>query len=62
MKSLRQCLTSAELDLRTLVWTRANFPLADLASRLKCAAAVAAGDAIVDVSSQPVQATGALRK
>jgi hypothetical protein len=37
MKSIRECTQSAELDLRTLVWTRgAAFPLADLASRLKC--------------------------
>jgi hypothetical protein len=37
MKSIRECTHSAELDLRTLVWTRgAAFPLADLSSRLKC--------------------------
>ncbi len=37
MKSIRECVHSAELDLTTLVWTRgAAFPLSDLASRLKC--------------------------
>ena len=37
MKSIRECVYSAELDMRTLVWTRGlAFPLCDLASRLKC--------------------------
>ena len=37
MKSVRPCVYSYDLDLRTLVWTRgAPFPLCDLASRLKC--------------------------
>jgi hypothetical protein len=37
MKSIREYVMSAELDLRTLVWTRgASFPLSDLPSRLKC--------------------------
>jgi hypothetical protein len=37
MKSIRECVYSAELDLRTLVWTRGTaFPLSELASRLKC--------------------------
>jgi hypothetical protein len=32
-----QCETSAELDMRTLVWTRGElFPLDHLESRLKC--------------------------
>lgn len=37
MKSVRECVYGAELDLPTLVWTRgASFPLARLESRLKC--------------------------
>jgi Zn finger protein HypA/HybF involved in hydrogenase expression len=32
-----QCETSAELDMKTLVWTRGElFPLDQLESRLKC--------------------------
>src|ERR1700679_4122976 len=35
MKSVRPCVYSYDLDLRTLVWSRgAPFPLCDLASRL----------------------------
>ena len=37
MKSIRECTIKAELDLKTLVWTRGvAFPLARLESRLKC--------------------------
>jgi len=37
MKSIRDCVFGAELDLATLVWTRGrDFPLARLESRLKC--------------------------
>jgi hypothetical protein len=37
MKSIRECVEGAELDLLTLVWTRgAAFPLSRLESRLKC--------------------------
>jgi hypothetical protein len=37
MKSIRECVSRAELDLETLVWTRgATFPLSGLESRLKC--------------------------
>jgi hypothetical protein len=37
MKSIRECVRGAELDLESLVWTRgASFPIADLASRMKC--------------------------
>lgn len=37
MKSIRECVYSATLDLPTLVWTRGrDFPLARLESRLKC--------------------------
>jgi DNA-directed RNA polymerase subunit RPC12/RpoP len=37
MKSIRECVYSAELDLQTLVWTRGrDFPLDMLASRLRC--------------------------
>ena len=37
MKSIRECKTRADLDLKTLVWTRGDaFPLARLESRLKC--------------------------
>jgi DNA-directed RNA polymerase subunit RPC12/RpoP len=34
---LRECVYGAELDLKTLVWTRGReFPLTMLESRLKC--------------------------
>lgn len=37
MKRVRECVHGAELDLRTLVWTRGrDFPLSRLESRLKC--------------------------
>ena len=37
MKSVRQCVASAELDMATLVWTRGrDMPLTHLADRLKC--------------------------
>jgi hypothetical protein len=37
MKSIRACVYSYDLDLKTLVWTRgAPFPISDLATRLKC--------------------------
>ena len=37
MKSIRECHYRRELDLETLVYTRGrDFPLALLASRLKC--------------------------
>jgi hypothetical protein len=37
MKSIRECLYRAELDLPTLVWTRGrDFPLSWLQSRMKC--------------------------
>ncbi len=37
MKSIRPCIYSYDLDLRTLIWTRgAPFPLSMLAERLKC--------------------------
>ena len=37
MKSIRECLYRAELDLPTLVWTRGrDFPLSWLETRLKC--------------------------
>jgi hypothetical protein len=37
MKSIRECIHSQDLDLPTMLWTRGrNFPIAMLASRLKC--------------------------
>src|SRR5204862_5446718 len=37
MKSVRECICTYDLDMSTLIWTRGkNFPLALLASRLKC--------------------------
>jgi hypothetical protein len=37
MKSIRECVAGAPLDLQTLVWTRGrDFPLARLESRMKC--------------------------
>lgn len=37
MKSIRECIAGAELDMQTLVWTRGrDFPLARLESRMKC--------------------------
>jgi hypothetical protein len=39
MKSIRECVYSSRLDLRTLMWTRgSNFPLESLASWMKCPA------------------------
>lgn len=39
MRSIRACIHSYDLDMRTLVWTRgAAFPLSQLGSRLKCPA------------------------
>ncbi|MET0531655.1 MAG: hypothetical protein ABW003_25545 [Microvirga sp.] len=37
MKSIRECIYRAPLDMQTLVWTRGpNFPLSRLESRLMC--------------------------
>ncbi len=37
MKSVRECVASAELDMATLVWTRGrDMPLAAMADRLRC--------------------------
>jgi hypothetical protein len=36
MKRVRECVYRAELDLQTLIWTRGDFPLTMLESRLKC--------------------------
>jgi hypothetical protein len=37
IKRIRECIYSSQLDLETIVWTRgSNFPIALLASRLKC--------------------------
>lgn len=37
MKSVRPCVYSYDLDLKTLIWTRGGpFPISDLAARLKC--------------------------
>lgn len=37
MKSIRECHERFELEMWTLLWTRGrNFPLAQLASRLRC--------------------------
>lgn len=37
MKSIRECLHDAELDMGSLVWTRGrNFPIASLQDRLQC--------------------------
>jgi hypothetical protein len=37
MKSIRECQCTYDLDMSTLIWTRGkNFPIALLASRLKC--------------------------
>ena len=37
MKSVRECIFSEEVDLKTLVWTRGKeFPLSALDGRLKC--------------------------
>ena len=36
-KSVRECKTRADLDLKTLVWTRGDaFPISRLESPLKC--------------------------
>jgi hypothetical protein len=37
MKSIRECDHRAELDMKTLVWTRGpNFPISELGRRLMC--------------------------
>lgn len=37
MKSIRECVYRAELDLDTLIWTRGrDFPLSWLETRLRC--------------------------
>lgn len=37
MKSIRECVDSAELDMASLVWTRGrDMPLTLIAERLKC--------------------------
>jgi hypothetical protein len=37
MKSIKECVYRAELDMETLVWTRGrSFPLSRLESRLRC--------------------------
>jgi hypothetical protein len=37
MKSIRECVYNAELDMETLVWTRGRaFPLSRRESRLRC--------------------------
>jgi DNA-directed RNA polymerase subunit RPC12/RpoP len=37
MKTVRACIQTYQLDLRTLVWTRGRaFPLSSLESRLRC--------------------------
>ena len=37
MKSIRECVASVDLDLKTLVWTRGrDFPIDMLATRMKC--------------------------
>ncbi len=50
-----QCDTSAELDMKTLVWTRGEmFPLAQLESRLKCPRCGARRVTVVfEIPSQP---------
>jgi len=36
MKSIKECVYRAELDMETLVWTRGRFPLSRLETRLRC--------------------------
>lgn len=37
MKSIRECVSTIDVDMTTLLWTRGpNFPLCDLASRMMC--------------------------
>ena len=37
MKSIKECVYRAELDMETLVWTRGrSFPLSRLETRLRC--------------------------
>lgn len=56
MKSVRECVASADLDLPTLVWTRGrDMPLALLAERLKCPRC---GSRRVLVFFDPPSATG----
>ena len=37
MKSIKECVYRYDLNMETLIWTRgAQFPLSNLATRLKC--------------------------
>jgi hypothetical protein len=37
MKTIRECVSSVDLDLHTLVWTRGrDFPITSLETRMKC--------------------------
>jgi len=53
-----QCNTSAELDMKTLVWTRGEvFPLDQLESRLKCPrCGLRRVTVVFDIPSQPKSA------
>jgi hypothetical protein len=55
MKSVRGCLGKAELDLHTLIWTRASaFPISSPESRLKCPLCGSRKVAVIfDVPSEP---------
>jgi DNA-directed RNA polymerase subunit RPC12/RpoP len=58
MKSIRECIFGAELDLPTLVWTRGrDMPLSSLEARLKCPRCGSRRVTIVyDVPSRPREA------
>lgn len=59
MKSIRECITSVDLDLETLVWTRGRaFPLDSLATRMKCPRC---GSRRVHVLFHPPPGSGAIR-
>ena len=58
MKSIRECIYRAPLDMQTLVWTRGpNFPLSRLESRLMCPECGSRRVSVLfDVSKVPVAA------
>ncbi len=62
MKSIRPCVYSYDLDLKTLIWTRgAAFPLSDLGTRLKCPSCGSRRVALVFHMPKEPQATKAGR-
>ena len=61
MKSIKECVYRAELDMETLVWTRGrSFPLSRLETRLRCP--MCGSRRAVDLHRAARSADGARRK